>query len=155
MSSKHRKVLIAVDASEHSRWSFDWYLDHIMRPDDHVHFYHVFEAPSLPPISMSNLTNIPTEEWGNRLQEKIQSIAMMEQDYQTDCQRKQLKCSFINENRDHTGESICEEAVKCNATLILVGSRGLGALKRTILGSVSDYVLHHSKVPVLMVPPKK
>jgi len=29
---------------------------------------------------------------------------------------------------------------------------GLSAIRRTFLGSVSDYVIHHSKVPVLICP---
>ncbi|KAK0064153.1 universal stress protein isoform X2, partial [Biomphalaria pfeifferi] len=45
---------------------------------------------------------------------------------------------------------IVEYAKKINATLIVMGSRGLGKLRRTILGSVSESVLHHSEVPVLI-----
>jgi hypothetical protein len=32
-----------------------------------------------------------------------------------------------------------------------MGSRGLGALKRTFLGSVSDYCVHHCECPVAIV----
>jgi nucleotide-binding universal stress UspA family protein len=32
-----------------------------------------------------------------------------------------------------------------------MGARGLGAIKEAFLGSVSNYVLHKSKVPVLIV----
>lgn len=36
------------------------------------------------------------------------------------------------------------------AVYVVVGSRGLGKIRRTFLGSVSDYVLHHSLVPVIV-----
>ena len=35
--------------------------------------------------------------------------------------------------------------------LIVMGSRGLGKMKETFLGSVTNYVVHKSKVPVLII----
>jgi nucleotide-binding universal stress UspA family protein len=35
--------------------------------------------------------------------------------------------------------------------LVVIGSRGLSTAKRLLLGSVSDAVLHHLKVPVFVV----
>lgn len=52
------------------------------------------------------------------------------------------------------GEAICAAAKKENASMIVMGSRGLNAIRRTFVGSVSDYVLHHTHVPVTVVPPE-
>ena len=35
--------------------------------------------------------------------------------------------------------------------LIVIGSRGRGSIKEIFLGSVSNYVIHASKIPVLIV----
>ena len=50
------------------------------------------------------------------------------------------------------GEGIITTAEKERADLIVMGTRGLSTLRRTVLGSVSDYVLHHTKIPVAVVP---
>jgi hypothetical protein len=48
------------------------------------------------------------------------------------------------------GEGLCKGIEETGATLAIVGTRGMGTLRRTFLGSVSDYVLHHAHVPVLI-----
>lgn len=40
------------------------------------------------------------------------------------------------------GEEIVKKARQIGASLVVTGSRGLGVIRRTVLGSVSDYVLH-------------
>lgn len=48
------------------------------------------------------------------------------------------------------GEAILLAAKEENADMIILGTRGMGKMRRTFLGSVSDFVLHHSNVPVLV-----
>ncbi|KAK6131639.1 hypothetical protein DH2020_034653 [Rehmannia glutinosa] len=50
-------------------------------------------------------------------------------------------------------EMICDVAEQMHVDLIVMGSRGLGKIKRAFIGSVSDYVIHHAKCPVLVVKP--
>ncbi|MGY5143092.1 MAG: universal stress protein [Candidatus Nitrosopumilus sp. bin_32a] len=49
------------------------------------------------------------------------------------------------------GKRIVEVAEKQNFDLIVIGSRGMGAAKEIFLGSTSNYVLHKSNKPVLVV----
>lgn len=48
------------------------------------------------------------------------------------------------------GEVICSVAEEDKATMIVMGTRGLGKVRRTIMGSVSDYVVHHAHCPVIV-----
>jgi len=50
------------------------------------------------------------------------------------------------------GKEICAEAKASGTDLIVMGYRGLGGIKRTIMGSVATHVLHETPCPVLIVP---
>ena len=60
---------------------------------------------------------------------------------------------MYKEESKRPGEVICKLAEDESADLIVIGSRGIGTLRRTILGSVSDYCVHHAHTPVLVVLP--
>ena len=52
------------------------------------------------------------------------------------------------------GKIICEAAHRWGAELIIVGSRGRSGLQELLLGSVSNYVMHHADCSVLVVHPE-
>ena len=52
----------------------------------------------------------------------------------------------------HPADEIVKEAMKSKADLIVLGSRGRGAMRAAVLGSVTYGVLHRdAKIPVLVV----
>ncbi|XP_010931649.1 universal stress protein PHOS34 [Elaeis guineensis] len=50
---------------------------------------------------------------------------------------------------------LCEAVEKHHADMLVVGSHGYGAIKRTVLGSVSDYCAHHAHCSVMIVKKPK
>jgi len=59
---------------------------------------------------------------------------------------------FVQSLNDSIGHTICQIAKQNDADMLVIGQRGLGAARRTFLGSVSDFIAHHSHIPVLLVP---
>jgi nucleotide-binding universal stress UspA family protein len=51
-------------------------------------------------------------------------------------------------------EAILEEAARRGAELIVMGSRGAGAVRRFFVGTVAEAVLESARCPVLVVPPR-
>ena len=49
------------------------------------------------------------------------------------------------------GPKIISYANNKSYDIIVIGSRGMGSIKEMFLGSTSNYVLHKSKIPVLIV----
>lgn len=54
-------------------------------------------------------------------------------------------------NIGEAGQSLCEVAQSWVADLIVVGRRGRKGLTEALLGSVSNYVLHHAPCSVLVI----
>ncbi|CAH8556847.1 unnamed protein product [Heterobilharzia americana] len=147
-----RSVLIAIDGSEHSKRAFQYYLKWLQRPDDAVTIFHAVEPVSLPSFSLMNPMGIPSDEWSNIVQNNVKRVLELENDYSTECLSQNLTYQFLYESVDHIGSAIVQKAEKYKANLLIIGSRGLGAIKRTIMGSVSDYVVHHANTTVCVVP---
>lgn len=51
-----------------------------------------------------------------------------------------------------TVDVLLDEARKHDATMVVVGSHGHGALRKLLVGSTADAVLRHADRPVLVVP---
>jgi nucleotide-binding universal stress UspA family protein len=66
------------------------------------------------------------------------------------CQRNNVDCRTILEIGDPK-HIICQTAEREKPDLIVVGSDGRGIIERALLGSISDYVLHHTHYPLLVI----
>ena len=50
-----------------------------------------------------------------------------------------------------SGQMIVHVAEESGVDVIVVGSHGKGWFKRVVIGSISEYVVHHSHIPVLVI----
>ncbi|XP_076469484.1 universal stress protein YxiE-like [Babylonia areolata] len=138
-------VVLAVDPSEYSEFTLKWYLNHVHRPEYKLHIVHVPEywgdvGRVIPPSKVHELVE-QTKAMTDRLQENYLEWAM---------NHGVQDAKFAHPHGQEAWHEIIKYAEKVGAGLIVIGSRGQGKLRRTFLGSVSDSVLHHSHVPVLV-----
>ena len=91
-----------------------------------------------------------------RFNENHYILVGIKEKYEKLCKEKEIKFeTFMLEGEHKPAHMICKLAEEKNAASITMGQRGLGTISRALLGSTSDYVLHHSHVPVMVVPTRK
>ena len=52
---------------------------------------------------------------------------------------------------DDTGRQLCDLATEVKADVLVIGSSEKGVLRRLLLGSVMNHLVHHAPCPVLVV----
>ncbi|KAL8587057.1 hypothetical protein ACOMHN_023447 [Nucella lapillus] len=117
------------------------YCDHLHREGDMVVLIHVpenYDFTMASPVVVEQL-----------FKELEQRVDILERKYKEKLQDKRIPGKFRTAD-GKPGEVIVSIAREEQAAFIVTGTRGLGKFRRTLMGSVSDYIVHHSPVPVLV-----
>lgn len=138
-----KRILVAIDGSDPSLKAARMAADIALRFGAQLTLVHVVPKLLLPP-DVYGLTLAEVEREHRAYAEKLLQKAV----------------SFLAEPGIDTSstilygspaESIAEEAAAQDVGMVVVGSRGHGAVARMFLGSVSDRIVHISPKPVLVV----
>ena len=82
---------------------------------------------------------------------------------------KNTSLDFLEKSKHHLGddtikimvkegsiaESILDAAKELNADIIVMGSHSRRWLENILMGSITEYVLHHTTIPLFVIPTKK
>lgn len=145
-SEPRRVIVISVDGSDHADHAVNWYLEHIRRPNDRLVLAHVPELTN----NSYDYTLSSTSVFEEMRAEIEKSAQLLEEKYTQKLLDNNVKDAEFRIASGHVGEKLVEIALDENAALVLTGCRGLGTFRRTLLGSVSDYILHHCHCPVIV-----
>jgi nucleotide-binding universal stress UspA family protein len=144
MSIEIRRILVPLDFSEHAETILDWAG---LLAEEHksrvilLHAYHL-------PVEFQQLEGayLPPDFWANVKTEAQQSLDR----YAETLRSRGVEVeSMVREGYPAT--VIEEEAERCNADLIVIGTRGLSGLKHLLLGSIAERVVQKAPCPVLTV----
>jgi nucleotide-binding universal stress UspA family protein len=146
MSIFPTRILLATDGSEQAELAVLRAVELADATDSELHVVHVGVVPTF-------LKSYPgTLGYERRLYEQIEEMSR-------ELLRKQswrVKAAGGTVARTHLrmGQvdlEILALAEELGADLIVMGSRGLGGVRRALMGSVSDSVVRHAHCPVLVV----
>ncbi|KAM3171993.1 hypothetical protein ACTXT7_015465 [Hymenolepis weldensis] len=148
--SNKRRILFAIDESESCKHAFKWYADHIMLPGDEITFVHVME-PDIKSLGASSSSAEPGKGQKKAFDEVMNKSKFLGISYITMAKTFKLEASAFLHVNTRPGRAILASAKNHNSNMIVMGSGGLGLVKRVFLGSVSDYVVHNSPIPVVII----
>ncbi|PIN14803.1 hypothetical protein CDL12_12563 [Handroanthus impetiginosus] len=162
-AEKKIKVLVPIDESDGSFYALRWALDHLF------HNYSTGLDPVEQEQNTVTLVNVqqpfqpfiyPAGPVVYATTAMIDAVKKAQEENAANilshalhmCKEKKVKAETLILEGDPK-DKICQAAEQLHVDLLVLGSRGLGAIRRALLGSVSNYCAHHAHCPVLIVKP--
>jgi nucleotide-binding universal stress UspA family protein len=143
-------ILVATDGSEEAALALTTAADLSKSTNSELHLAYVFPTAVQRPFP-NPITSRPREVLEHELEE-----AMHQAQEFLDREVEQVKGEGVTVADSHLlrgrpDREIVHLSEELGAGLIVMGSRGLGGVRRALMGSVSDSVVRHAHCPVLIV----
>jgi nucleotide-binding universal stress UspA family protein len=144
-----RNILVAVDGSRESAKAADFAMGLAKQMGSYLTLLHVIDnsaylSRAMPASATPTHLVEPVEDYLRQV------AAAFMQKIQKKCERNEIKVKIVIKS-GRPAEGILKETRKSKASLVVMGSRGKGAIG-SMLGSVTFGVLHgRSKTPVVVV----
>ena len=138
-----RKILVAVDGSAHADAALAQAID--LAESEHAELTVMTAVTAIPATSYAAPSAVMPG-----LLEAVQADAAAILRAARDEVPGDLPVRAVLSERP-VRDALIREIDEGGHDLVVMGSRGRGAVRSALLGSVSHYVLHHSRVPVLIV----
>lgn len=153
-----RYVGLALDFSASSRYALKWAIDNCLRENDHLIILVVNKDTQLLEGSQAALwegTGTPLIPLAVALDARSQQHYELKIDEDLknilhEAEEKKIVVVFKVYWGDPK-DKLCSAVIDAPLDFLVLGCRGLGALKRTFLGSVSNYVTNNVPCPVTIV----
>jgi nucleotide-binding universal stress UspA family protein len=139
-----RNVLVAIDGSEDADEALTQAID--LADSEHARLTLITGIAQLPSVSYIGMGGSAAAEIAANARSGAENVLRRARERVPD----NLPVTTLVTDQP-IRPALIEEIKRGQHDLIVMGSRGRGALRSALLGSVSHYVLHHSPVPVLIV----
>src|SRR5215211_3583920 len=151
MSIFPTRILLATDRSEEATLAAQTAIDLANKTGSELHVVYTSRPIYPPAFYEGNEVGVNVEAYLEEREEltKIQQGLLDEQVRKIEAAGGSVAQAHLTEGKPEA--EITALAEEIGAGLIVVGSRGLGGMRRGMLGSVSDSVVRHAHCPVLVV----
>ncbi|HSK99228.1 MAG TPA: universal stress protein [Rubrobacteraceae bacterium] len=149
MSIFPTRILLATDGSKEADLAASTATDLAQKTDSELHV--IFVVPTRTPFeydAMGFTIEDPHEEVKEEGRRKLDGYVRRIEEAGGSVGGAHLKMGKPDDQIVHLAEEL-------DAGLIVMGSRGLGGVRRALMGSVSDSVVRHAHCPVTIVRPEQ
>ena len=153
MSIFPAKILVAIDGSEEAALAARIAADIAQKTGSELHVVHARLMLPWTGYSAGTLTGgaVDAEDARERVARWLEDQVDWIEAEGGNVAQAHLRLGRPEEGIITVAEEIVSLAEEIGAGLIVVGSRGLGGIRRALIGSVSDSVVRHAHCPVLVV----
>ena len=144
------KILAATDGSKYGRWAIEWLADMPFVVQPVVRVLHVVDVASVRAPFMVQPIMAGTERYVQSEVNRLEKAAKAAKEESIALLAKLGLNGGVSVERGAVAGTIMKYADR-GASLLSIGSRGLDALDRFMLGSVSNHAIHHAPCSVLVV----
>ena len=144
------KVLAATDGSKYGRWAIEWLAQLPLNSSPVVRVLHVVDVASLRAPFMIQPVIAGTERYLQAEVKRLEKEAKATQKQSSDLLASVGLTGTVTLDRGAVAATIVKHT-KRGVGLLSIGSRGLDALDRFMLGSASNHAIHHAACSVLVV----
>ncbi len=144
------KILATTDGSKYGRWAIEWLADMPFIIQPVVRVLHVVDVASVRAPFMVQPIMAGTERYVQSEVNRLEKAAKAAKEESVALLAKLGLSGGVTVERGAVADTIMKYAER-GASLLSIGSRGLDALDRFMLGSVSNHAIHHAPCSVLVV----
>jgi nucleotide-binding universal stress UspA family protein len=141
------KILLATDGSEEAALAAQSAADLSARTGSELHVTHVRKALQGGFVAGVDVGPVPPG-YQELLDKEAKELLEAQLERMGEAGASVTEAHLMSGRAD---EEIIVRAEQVGADLVVVGSRGLGGIRRALMGSVSDSVVRHAHCPVLVV----
>ncbi|KAL5795599.1 hypothetical protein ACOSQ2_000419 [Xanthoceras sorbifolium] len=152
-ATEKQVMVVGIDDSEHSMYALEWTLEHFFKNFSSNPPFKLVVVHAKPTAgSAVGLAGPGAAEVLPHVESDLKRIAARVVERAKEiCTRKLVNDVVVEVMEGDARNVLCEAVEKHRASILVVGSHGYGAIKRAVLGSVSDYCAHHAHCTVMVV----
>jgi nucleotide-binding universal stress UspA family protein len=152
-----KKILVCLDGSPLAEQILPYAVEQAQKFESKIILFTVFSEPTFTSVALPGFPGVPMDTRAMEIQaqqEEKESTTYLQSVADKLASEKGLQAEGVT-TMGVAGQTIVQYAAANEIELIAIATHGRGGLGRAVTGSVADYVIRNSTIPILLIKPEK